>query len=284
CGSATSFHFDLLDKALALPPSRDQRQHRVLNTDPCYQRLETDVKRLRGDLQSSRSVESDLRSQLANLAGAEKQVRMELSSRSQTDKANCQQLEKKLAEERKSSRPLVRELRAKDENGGEAREVCSCASWPKMREEEPRGARKRRNAVLDQALRDENKMKQDLLSALHKARRDIDYFQNLIQTKDRELVDLKSLMNSSPASGNDFCWSSGGTSMLGYPNSPSAVSSASSLMFDHQAQQQQLFHGPGGVLSCFGGGAGGGGGGADLAPPTSSCADVVAATSRAPSQ
>uniref|UniRef100_A0A1I8F4V4 Macoilin n=1 Tax=Macrostomum lignano TaxID=282301 RepID=A0A1I8F4V4_9PLAT len=282
------------------------------------------------------SVESDLRSQLANLAGAEKQVRMELSSvrqdneslqsarlhnlvqRSQTDKANCQQLEKKLA--RRSGRSdrllraaLDRERRAKEEPAVESvhasdratsvplstagpddsqleselkaarrgaarkkmkrreRAKLSCANA--RGEPRARGAddgrstpMKEKNAVLDQALRDENKIEAGRCCPRCTRRAGI-------STIFRPAATI-------------FCWSSAVAVRPPCWLSELAFGRVVGLFADvrHQAQQQQLFHGPGGVLSCFGGGAGGGGGGADLAPPTSSCADVVAATSRAPSQ
>uniref|UniRef100_A0A1I8FJT7 Macoilin n=1 Tax=Macrostomum lignano TaxID=282301 RepID=A0A1I8FJT7_9PLAT len=252
-----------------------------------HERLETDVKRLRGDLQSSRSVESDLRSQLANLAGAEKQ-------RSQTDKANCQQLEKKLAEERKgerakeellsnlctvrqsnectsehcrsrrlspSSRPLVGSLRAKDANGASAPKV-------ELREvgQDARGERERE--VLMTALNAMKEKNADLLSALHKARRDYRLF------SDRPTILLEQ-------------HGGGQTSMLGYPNSPSPClvglfadvrpSRLSSSSFSRtwpaccRAFRWRRIAPAEAEAAPI------------LAPPTtSSCADVVAATSRAP--
>uniref|UniRef100_A0A1I8F7P1 Macoilin n=1 Tax=Macrostomum lignano TaxID=282301 RepID=A0A1I8F7P1_9PLAT len=239
---------------------KDGPKKKVLNTDPCYQRLETDVKRLRGDLQSSRSVESDLRSQLANLAGAEKQCAhgAELGSvrtmslcriglhnlvqRSQTDKRQLPAVGEEAGEERKLESELKaarRELRAKDETA-RAREV-------ELREVGQDARREREREVLMTALnamKEKNARQRFLLAAAVAVRPPC----WAIRTRLRRVVGL-------------------------FPDVRPSGSAAAAVFTDLA-----------GVLSCFGGGAGGGGGGADLAPPTSSCADVVAATSRAPSQ
>ena len=84
----------------------------------CSSKLEGDVKRLRADLQLSRQLEHDLRSQIATLSTSDKSIRAEMSrlqtdndllqqrltnllaARSQ-DKQNALLAEKKLAEEKK---------------------------------------------------------------------------------------------------------------------------------------------------------------------------------------
>lgn len=44
----------------------------------CFDRLEQDVKKLKADLQASRQVEQDLRSQIGSLGSAERSIRTEL--------------------------------------------------------------------------------------------------------------------------------------------------------------------------------------------------------------
>ncbi|XP_071505830.1 macoilin-like isoform X1 [Diadema antillarum] len=91
-------------------------------------RLETDVKKLKADLQASRQVESDLRNQVNSLLASEQQDKMYLEqarkdneslqnrlhnlvSQKQQDKQNIVQLEKKVKQERESRATFENQLK-----------------------------------------------------------------------------------------------------------------------------------------------------------------------------
>ncbi|KAK9504984.1 hypothetical protein O3M35_009145 [Rhynocoris fuscipes] len=108
------------NKELPTSPDHISNMSGILHShkdDYCL-RLESEVKRLKGELQSSRQNESELRSQLNSAYNNEKQARGELSSLHQhneelqakvqslssaraSDRANISSLEKRLAEERR---------------------------------------------------------------------------------------------------------------------------------------------------------------------------------------
>lgn len=59
-------------------PSRDLCVFLTSCHAPAWDRLEQDVKKLKADLQASRQVEQDLRSQIGSLGSAERSIRTEL--------------------------------------------------------------------------------------------------------------------------------------------------------------------------------------------------------------
>lgn len=97
------------------------------NKDEVIQRLETDVKKLKADLQASRNCEQELKSQVSNSSSEEKALRSELyqlqqdnenlqnklhglvTSRQQ-DKQTISSIEKKLSEEKKSKSQVEQQL------------------------------------------------------------------------------------------------------------------------------------------------------------------------------
>lgn len=103
--------------------------------------MEADVKRLKIDLQSSRQTEQDLRSQLASVASCERSVKGELTqlqhhnddlqtrlhglvSARQLDKQAMNQLEKRLADERRARGSCEAQLAA-ERKAKKAEEVAA---------------------------------------------------------------------------------------------------------------------------------------------------------------
>ncbi|KAL8566959.1 hypothetical protein ACOMHN_059759 [Nucella lapillus] len=120
------------------------------NKDEHISRLETDVKKLKADLQSSRNTEQELRLQINSLLSSEKSFRSELYQLQQDnenlqnklhnlvtgrqqDKAALASLERKLAEEKRSKAAVEQQLQAerksrKAEEAAAARAVALAAA------------------------------------------------------------------------------------------------------------------------------------------------------------
>ncbi|ERL85426.1 hypothetical protein D910_02846 [Dendroctonus ponderosae] len=118
-GSVVDFHEETTDHEPKQVKRRDRReQDKEREAHEYLQRLETDTRRLKSDLQQSRASEQDLRLQVASLTTCEKSTKGELSllqrqvddlqerlqnaqSAKQTDKQTIATLERRLTEERR---------------------------------------------------------------------------------------------------------------------------------------------------------------------------------------
>lgn len=256
---------------------KDDQNSRIL-------RLESEIKRMRADLQSSRTNEQELRAQLGIVVASERSMKLDLNQtkqdneslqnrlhnlvqRNQQDKCSLVQLEKRLNDEKRQRQSTEGALasekkgRREDQEAAAARNTALAAaaalrngqtnnngaSSPDgfcsgegcrakrhelegvikglrrdvaKREEQLRGqeraleqmrqyreaaesqetlmtalnAMKEKNAHLDRALKDENRLKQELLSALHNGKRDMDVLQVIIADKDRQITELRMKM------------------------------------------------------------------------------------------
>ncbi|XP_064613038.1 macoilin-like isoform X2 [Liolophura sinensis] len=165
------------------------------NKDEVISRLETDIKRLKADLQASRNCEQELRSQINSLSIGDKSMKSELyqlqqdneslqnklhnlvTSRQQ-DKQNLAILERKLQEERKSRAVLEQQLAIerkakKAEEAAAARAVAMAAA---ARGECTESCKNRRRDI-------ENDMKQ--------LRRDLKVREDQFRQKEREVQALR---------------------------------------------------------------------------------------------
>ncbi|KAK6628136.1 hypothetical protein RUM44_010619 [Polyplax serrata] len=149
--------------------------------DDCLQRLEADVKRLKIDLQVSRQLENDLRTQLANANSCERSVKNELTqlqhhnddlqtrlhglvTARQTDKQTINHLEKKLSEERRArsscEAQLAAERKAKKAEEAAAAQAAAIAQLTKGECTECR-TRRRELEIETKQLRRELKLKEE---------------------------------------------------------------------------------------------------------------------------
>lgn len=156
----------------------------ISSKDEYLQRLEGDVKRLKIDLQASRQVEQDLRSQLASVASCERNAKSELTqlqhhnddlqtrlhglvSARQLDKQAMSQLEKRLADERRArgtcEAQLAAERKAKkaDDAAAAAQAAAMAAALNKGECTESCRSRRRELESETKQLRRELKLKDD---------------------------------------------------------------------------------------------------------------------------
>ncbi|RUS78285.1 hypothetical protein EGW08_013949 [Elysia chlorotica] len=175
------------------------------NKDEVIQRLETDVKKLKADLQSSRNSEHELRSQINSSSTEEKAMRSELhqlqqdnenlqnklhnlvTSRQQ-DKQTIASLEKKLVEERKVrtqvEQQLASEKKNKNAEQAAARAVAMAAAARGECTESCKARRRDCDNELKQ-LRRENKLREDQNRQLEREVQSYN-FQALRQYKDAQ--------------------------------------------------------------------------------------------------
>lgn len=153
-------------------------------------RLEADVKRLKSDLQSSRQLEQELRSQISNLQNGERQAKGDIQqlqhdndqlqsklhglvTARQLDKQTMSSLEKRIAEERKQrtacEASLVTERRAR-RAAEEARSALPPPPPPLVRQECTDSCKSRRTQMEQdlKSLRRELKTKEERCNALEK--------------------------------------------------------------------------------------------------------------------
>ncbi|KAL0275614.1 UNVERIFIED_CONTAM: hypothetical protein PYX00_003417 [Menopon gallinae] len=153
------------------------------NRDEYLQRLEADVKRLKIDLQSSRQIEQDLRSQLVSVTNCERSAKSELTqlqhhnddlqtrlhglvSARQLDKQAMSQLEKKLADERRARGSCEAQLAAerkakKAEEAAAAQAVAIATALNKGECTESCRARRRELEAETKQLKRELKLKEE---------------------------------------------------------------------------------------------------------------------------
>jgi hypothetical protein len=156
------------------------------NKDELLARLESDVKRLKVDLQSSRQQEQELRSQIHNLVIGDKSTKSELyqlrqdneilqtklhnlvTSRQQ-DKQNLAALEKKLQEERKS-RSLVEQTLNNERKAKKAEDASRAATNAAARIECTPNCISRRREIENEAkqIRRELKLREDQIRQLER--------------------------------------------------------------------------------------------------------------------
>ncbi|XP_012275479.1 macoilin-1 isoform X2 [Orussus abietinus] len=157
--------------------------------DEYCQRLEADVKRLKSDLQSSRQVEQELRSQINTLLNGERQVKGDIQqlqhdndqlqsklhglvTARQLDKQTMSSLERRIAEERRQRTACEASLASERRARRAAEEARSAVPPPPpLVRQECTDACKSRRAQLEQdlkALRREIKLKEDRCIILEK--------------------------------------------------------------------------------------------------------------------
>ncbi|XP_064473424.1 macoilin-1-like isoform X2 [Ornithodoros turicata] len=168
--------------------------------DDHYQRLEADIKRLKADLQASRQVEQDLRTQLHSITAGERSVKNELSqlqldnenlqnklhnlvTARQQDKGSLSQLQKTLQDERKTrsqlEAQLTQERRAKKaEEAAAARAAVAMAA---ARSECTESCKARRR---------------DLENDVRQLRRDIKMREEQLRAVEREAQSLRQYKDS----------------------------------------------------------------------------------------
>ncbi|XP_011356341.1 macoilin [Pteropus vampyrus] len=189
-------------------------------------RLEQDIKKLKADLQASRQVEQELRSQISSLSSTERGIRSEMGQlrqenellqnklhnavqMKQKDKQNISQLEKKLKAEQEARSFVEKQLmeekkRKKLEEATAARAVAFAAAsrskeLRKYKENEKDtevlmsalSAMQDKTQHLENSLSAETRIKLDLFSALGDAKRQLEIAQGQILQKDQEIKDLK---------------------------------------------------------------------------------------------
>uniref|UniRef100_A0A8C9H2V6 Macoilin n=1 Tax=Piliocolobus tephrosceles TaxID=591936 RepID=A0A8C9H2V6_9PRIM len=166
-------------------------------------RLEQDIKKLKADLQASRQVEQELRSQISSLSSTERGIRSEMGQLRQENellqnKGECtetlrnriRELEaegKKLTMDMKVKEDQIRELELKvqelrkyKENEKDTEVLMSALS-----------AMQDKTQHLENSLSAETRIKLDLFSALGDAKRQLEIAQGQILQKDQEIKDLK---------------------------------------------------------------------------------------------
>lgn len=180
---------------------RERKTRQVKNTgditaeqqkqqDDYYQRLETDIKRLKSDLQSSRQLEQELRSQVNTLLNGERQAKGDIQqlqhdndqlqsklhglvTARQLDKQTMSSLEKRIAEERKQrtacEASLISERRAR-RAAEEARSAIPPPPPPLIRQECTDACKNRRSQIEQDLknLRRELKSKEERCNVLEK--------------------------------------------------------------------------------------------------------------------
>ncbi|XP_050446696.1 macoilin-1 isoform X3 [Cataglyphis hispanica] len=180
---------------------RERKTRQVKNTgditaeqqkqqDEYYQRLEADIKRLKSDLQSSRQLEQELRSQVNTLLNGERQAKGDIQqlqhdneqlqsklhglvTARQLDKQTMSSLEKRIAEERKQrtayEASLISERRAR-RAAEEARSAIPPPPPPLIRQECTEACKSRRSQMEQDLknLRRELKSKEEKCNILEK--------------------------------------------------------------------------------------------------------------------
>jgi len=163
--------------------NRENADSTIHHKDEYCLRLEADVKRLKTDLQSSRQLEQDLRSQINTLISGEKSIKSELTqlqqdnddlqsklhglvTARQMDKQTISQLERRLQEERRLRNSCEAQLAAerkakKAEEAAAARAVAIAAAANKNECTESCRARRRDLETEGKQLRRELKLKDD---------------------------------------------------------------------------------------------------------------------------
>ncbi|XP_067215570.1 macoilin isoform X3 [Linepithema humile] len=189
------------DSSSTTSAQRERKTRQVKNTgdtmteqqkqqDDYYQRLEADIKRLKSDLQSSRQLEQELRSQINTLLNGERQAKGDIQqlqhdndqlqsklhglvTARQLDKQTMSSLEKRIAEERKQrtacEASLISERRAR-RAAEEARSAIPPPPPPLIRQECTDACKNRRSQMEQDLknLRRELKLKEERCNALEK--------------------------------------------------------------------------------------------------------------------
>ncbi|XP_024869149.1 macoilin-1-like isoform X3 [Temnothorax curvispinosus] len=187
------------DSSSTTNAQRERKTRQVKNTsditaeqqkqqDDYYQRLEADIKRLKSDLQSSRQMEQELRSQVNVLLNGERQAKGDIQqlqhdndqlqsklhglvTARQLDKQTMTSLEKRVAEERKQrsacEASLLSERRAR-RAAEEARSAIPPPPPPLIRQECTDACKSRRSQMEQdlKSLRRELKLKEERCNAL----------------------------------------------------------------------------------------------------------------------
>ncbi|XP_071564328.1 macoilin-1 isoform X3 [Temnothorax nylanderi] len=187
------------DSSSTTNAQRERKTRQVKNTsditaeqqkqqDDYYQRLEADIKRLKSDLQSSRQMEQELRSQVNVLLNGERQAKGDIQqlqhdndqlqsklhglvTARQLDKQTMTSLEKRIAEERKQrsacEASLLSERRAR-RAAEEARSAIPPPPPPLIRQECTDACKSRRSQMEQdlKSLRRELKLKEERCNAL----------------------------------------------------------------------------------------------------------------------
>uniref|UniRef100_F6X0C3 Macoilin n=1 Tax=Equus caballus TaxID=9796 RepID=F6X0C3_HORSE len=195
CSSKSpSTHKDLMENCIP---------NNQLSKPDALVRLEQDIKKLKADLQASRQVEQELRSQISSLSSTERGIRSEMGQLRQENellqnKGECtetlrnriRELEaegKKLTMDMKVKEDQIRELELKvqelrkyKENEKDTEVLMSALS-----------AMQDKTQHLENSLSAETRIKLDLFSALGDAKRQLEIAQGQILQKDQEIKDLK---------------------------------------------------------------------------------------------
>nr|XP_020658896.1 macoilin [Pogona vitticeps] len=166
-------------------------------------RLEQDIKKLKADLQASRQIEQELRSQIGSLTSTERGIRSEIGQLRQENellqnKGECTEtlrnrirdleteckkltIDIKLKEDQiRDLEMKVQELRKYKENEKDTEVLMSALS-----------AMQDKTQHLENSLSAETRIKLDLFSALGDAKRQLEIAQGQIIQKDQEIKDLK---------------------------------------------------------------------------------------------
>lgn len=295
----------------ARDPSRSQRPEKAVKEDKAGTghlslmiKLESDVKRLKCDLQLSRNRENELRDQIVCYMSSERSLKSEISSllveksglesrinslisTRAGEKQTMTSLEKKLAEEKKQRSDFQLKLETERKSKKEAKAEMNLAQQQQtansatvnkleaevraLREELGRIEQRRETAEeeicqlrksagrgdpdklrqelgraqtqqeqLESSLSSETKIKMDLFSALGEAKRQLQIRENMLMTKDREILDLKGniaeMLAVMPGSG----LGSGMSGMGGLSAAPGGHRATSGLFTPYSSSSSEL--------------------------------------------
>ncbi|KAG7226292.1 hypothetical protein INR49_003043 [Caranx melampygus] len=166
-------------------------------------RLEQDVKKLKADLQASRQVEQDLRSQIGSLGSAERSIRTELGQLRQENellqnKGECTDtLRRRITELETECKKLTMDIKLKEDQIRELELKVQELHKYKENEKDTEvlmsalSAMQDKTQHLENSLSAETRIKLDLFSALGDAKRQLEIAQGQILQKDQEIKDLK---------------------------------------------------------------------------------------------
>uniref|UniRef100_A0A670IM97 Macoilin n=1 Tax=Podarcis muralis TaxID=64176 RepID=A0A670IM97_PODMU len=210
-----SVHKDLMENCIP---------NNQLSKPDALVRLEQDIKKLKADLQASRQIEQELRSQIGSLTSTERGIRSEIGQlrqenellqnklhnavqMKQKDKQTIGQLEKKLKAEQEARTFVEKQLmeekkRKKLEEATAAAGCCVCCCYQELRKYKENekdtevlmsalSAMQDKTQHLENSLSAETRIKLDLFSALGDAKRQLEIAQGQIIQKDQEIKDLK---------------------------------------------------------------------------------------------